>query len=502
MSIFKNYFLTVTMGYTEFVDFYKNVLNFNEDEWTTFIQSIKTPLPSAMRITASKFKKKIQDAFVGMTKNEYFTDVYDTIYRGSLLKDLIINQTNVGNIQRQEVVSMLPVLLMNLEVDHSVLDMCAAPGSKTKQLLEFVGDKGLVVANDCSSKRLNILVTETCKTPHKSFMVLKHDASFLPVFKTDFDRVLCDVPCSGDGTSRKNPEVIPTWNINNSLSLCNLQYKILKRALKFVKHDGLIIYSTCSMNPIENECIVQRVVLEEDLEIVDLRDNVNEKFLSKKFKFREGLTKWDLEVKEHKGLNLEPVEKDIGLSKCIRVYPHDQNTGGFFIVGLRKKIKKDYEVKNRVPRFTVSEIDDKLKQDLEKEYDIRDRILVQKDKGLNVIYEVSKTVLDLIKKNKLNVIYCGYKIFERCNLTVSKYRMKNILNEVGKIPYNLEIEGSCMVEGIKNKEIPLPFNKGSVVIKFKEYDILVSGYSYGNKINLYISNNLQKALLDFQINKL
>ncbi|KAK6089349.1 hypothetical protein P3W45_001672 [Vairimorpha bombi] len=471
------------MGYDEFVAYYRPILDFTEDEFQTFCDFLKIPLLSALRITESKFKGRVEKKLKDLKKNKYFADVYEASKKNLPHRNFIVNQTRVGHIQRQEVVSMLPVILMGMKKEFSVLDMCAAPGSKTKQLLEMIGDEGLVVCNEVSENRLHVLVSETCKIPRKSFIVVKHDASKLPVFKNDFDRVLCDVPCSGDGTSRKNPEVIPTWNINNSLSLCNLQYKILKRALKFVKHDGLIIYSTCSMNPIENECIVQRVVLEEDLEIVDLRDNVNEKFLSKKFKFREGLTKWDLE--------------DIGLSKCIRVYPHDQNTGGFFIVGLRKKTPKKQDIHWGKPRLPIYIVDDKLREKLSKEYDIKDKTLIQRRKGATIIYEVSKEVLTIVKKTSLNVMYFGYKLFERCSLCESGFYLKTVTDEFRNRPHDLELSGETLVEGIEKKTVETKHQKGSVLVLLKEFDTLVSGYSHGDKITLNINDKLQRALRDY-----
>lgn len=116
-----------------------------------------------------------------------------------------------------------------------VLDMCAAPGSKTAQLIEALhanGDimlpSGFVVANDVDNNRCYMLVHQAKRLNSPCFIVTNHDSSFLPNFlmtningqreEVKFDRILCDVPCSGDGTMRKNPDIWLKWN--NSQSSC------------------------------------------------------------------------------------------------------------------------------------------------------------------------------------------------------------------------------------------------------------------------------------------
>lgn len=577
------------MGFEEFALFYRQTLNFTEQDFFNLLSILEKPLPSSLRITDTPFKHLIEKRLSKMRKSQFFTNVYEAPRHRIPNKKFIINQTKAGHIQRQEVVSMLPVLLMGMEPSFSVLDMCAAPGSKTKQLLEIINDKGLVVCNEVKFKRMRILVSETCKIPRRGFMVLRHDASTLPVFKKDFDRVLCDVPCSGDGTTRKNYGVVPNWCINNALSLCKLQFSILKNAVNFVKDDGLIVYSTCSLNPIENECIIQKAVLELDLEIVDLRNNINEKFLSKKFKFREGLTKWNINIKNYNGINFEPVNDNIGLSKCIRVFPHDQNTGGFFITGLKKKIKSlsvldgknlsvlggknvsesiniylseinnyitentnnllentnnllknDMEaIKNNINsiendiinvagnNIKINEIDiqfneleecisdlkfnkidtiknkkargfsiisDELREALSKEYNIKDKILVQKKEGSMFIYEVSQEVLEIMNNKNLTIDFYGYKLFEKNNLNESGYMLKAVPKESSP---DFEISQKQLADILYNGELQYEYKKGSIIVLLKDFNIMVSGHSNGDHITLNINYKLQRALKDY-----
>jgi len=176
-----------------------------------------------------------------------------------------------------------------------------------------------------------------------------------------FDKVLCDVPCSGDGTLRKNPDIWLKWNAAQGLNLHGVQYRIVRRGAEQLAVGGRLVYSTCSLNPIENESVLQRLIKESNgaLEILDASH------LVPGLKYKPGLTDWKLisrnieiytkweEVPEkyHTVIRpnmfpLPPDEiKDIGLEKCIRVLPHLQDSGAFFVAVLHKKKKLDWEKK-------------------------------------------------------------------------------------------------------------------------------------------------------------
>ena len=124
---------------------------------------------------------------------------------------------------------MIPPLVLDVQPHHKVLDMCAAPGSKTAQLIEAlhaqedVVPKGLVVANDSDNSRCYMLVHQAKRLQSPCVIITNHDASIMPNIQVSdpnsdsmsqkknlrFDRVLCDVPCSGDGTMRKNADIWP-----------------------------------------------------------------------------------------------------------------------------------------------------------------------------------------------------------------------------------------------------------------------------------------------------
>ncbi len=187
--------------------------------------------------------------------------------------------TDCGHITRQETVSMIPPVVLNAKEGMSVLDMCAAPGSKTCQLLEVVGGftsktefepHGYVVANDADPKRAYMLVNQLKRMNSPSVYVTSCDGQYFPILDDKsvkgtekegmFDRVLCDVPCSGDGTVRKNPGIWKHWNQLGSLALHPLQLSIALRGARLTHVGGYIVYSTCSMNPMENESVVAELL--------------------------------------------------------------------------------------------------------------------------------------------------------------------------------------------------------------------------------------------------
>ncbi|KAF3828757.1 hypothetical protein GH733_004663 [Mirounga leonina] len=183
-----------------------------------------------------------------------------------------ISNILTGNISRQEAVSMIPPLLLNAHPHHKILDMCAAPGSKTTQLIEMLHadmnvpfPEGFVIANDVDNKRCYLLVHQAKRLSSPCIMVVNHDASSIPRLKIDvngrkeilfYDRILCDVPCSGDGTMRKNIDVWKKWTTLNSLQLHGLQLRIATRGAEQLVEGGRMVYSTCSLNPVEDEAVI------------------------------------------------------------------------------------------------------------------------------------------------------------------------------------------------------------------------------------------------------
>jgi multisite-specific tRNA:(cytosine-C5)-methyltransferase len=280
-----------------------------------------------------------------------------------------------GSITRQEAVSMAPPLFLGVQPTHRVLDMCAAPGSKTLQLLEAlhaglepgVLPSGLVMANDSDLKRCNLLTHQTKRAASAGLIVTNHDAATFPELRDGganggplrFDRVLADVPCSGDGTLRKAPDIWGKWHVGIGTGLHAVQLRIALRAARLLAVGGVMVYSTCSFNPVENEAVVAALLRACGGALV--LDDCSAELPA--LRRAPGLRTWQVWDKSgvrsaddpvpaegtsaaarHK--HLKPTlfsappgdaEADgMHLERCMRVLPHHGDTGGFFIARMTK----------------------------------------------------------------------------------------------------------------------------------------------------------------------
>jgi len=313
------------------------------------------------------------------------------------LKSWLLENSTNGNIARQELGSMLPVLLLsrgrnNKENSHThgwmkpgsrVLDLCASPGSKTLQALEVVGANGRIKANDINASRLESLreAIQRSNVPNSNRIKYSNiDASLYPIpIEKLFDAIITDVPCSGDGTIRKDSQILPNWTPKTSNALHSLQAKILVRAIQCLKPGGVLCYSTCSLNPVENEAVVaaalnrvgtlKRPAIQ--AEVIPLPKLVG-------LKLRPGVIRWKVAdytygrldiAKDGNGASDEEDEsevprlnwydsfdaatedgmehtvpslwppsnvKELGLERCGRLSPQDNDCGGFFVALIKR----------------------------------------------------------------------------------------------------------------------------------------------------------------------
>jgi NOL1/NOP2/sun family putative RNA methylase len=221
----------------------------------------------------------------------------------------------------QELSSMLPMIAMKPKENESYLDLCAAPGSKTTQAAALMKNTGTIIANEISIGRMRILasnlercgVTNTIITRKEGRALSKN----LEKNNMTFDKILVDAPCSGEGTLRSTPKTYIMWNPKTIKHLSKLQKQLFLSSFDKLKINGEMIYSTCTHAPEENEEVVSYCLekLGNKIEIIDFKLPI---------KTREGITKW--QDKEY--------DKRVKLTK--RIYPHDNNTEGFFVSKFRK----------------------------------------------------------------------------------------------------------------------------------------------------------------------
>ena len=370
---------------------------------TRFVHALSRPLPLTLRFrdyeqsSAAKVKERLAKEyaeFIAPVAFDPANSIYQSTPKSSLhksnigqtcpkLKQLIVDSSMNGTIARQEIGSMLPVICLRsvraITTGSKVLDICASPGSKTLQTLEIVGGsttqgkKGRVIANDVHSSRLDSLRAAVHRSGLPESLTSRviytnYDASTFPAPKSGklFDAIICDVPCSGDGTIRKDKHILPMWSPNISNSMHSLQLKILRRALELVKVGGVVCYSTCSLNPLEDEAVVAAALCgggtNDDAlyELLDWpqsslpgllrrpgvhiwkvafysQDSEDNDFGSLSYFDSHG-NALDAGVNEA-GTTFWPNEtenKRIRLYRCTRLFPQDHDSGGFFLALIKR----------------------------------------------------------------------------------------------------------------------------------------------------------------------
>ncbi|WP_226021453.1 RsmB/NOP family class I SAM-dependent RNA methyltransferase [Halomicrobium salinisoli] len=221
-----------------------------------------------------------------------------------------------GWIYGQEEVSAVPARVLDPEPGERVWDAAAAPGSKTSQLAALMDDRGVVVATDSNLGRLSALRTNAERLGITNVAVTHEDArvhSLKPFDGEEYDRALVDVPCSCEGTIRKNPDTLDEWTEDHVQGISGVQKGILTRAIQATREGGTVVYSTCTFAPEENEAVLDYALDEADCRLVDFEIPLDS---------RPGVTEWDGD------------EYDPSVEKAKRIYPHHNDTGGFFCAKL------------------------------------------------------------------------------------------------------------------------------------------------------------------------
>lgn len=216
----------------------------------------------------------------------------------------------------QALTSMLPPLILNPSEKDIVLDLCSAPGSKTTQLAEMMNNRGVLVVNELEMKRIKALVFNLDKMNFLNCGIVNQRGELLSkYYDSYFDKILVDAPCSGLGIIQKKTEINKWWSIERVNSLVEIQNKLLVSAIKMLKVEGEMVYSTCSLTPEENELIINRILEKYPVDVEDV----------------------NVPLQNHKGLTeYQSKSLDKRLSKAIRIFPWDVDSDGFFLIKLKK----------------------------------------------------------------------------------------------------------------------------------------------------------------------
>lgn len=256
--------------YTEY--FYEN---YGEEFTKKLLKANNEKAPFTIRV--NNFKTNRDDLIKNLSQLGF--EIEETTYDKALN---VLNPNGIidteyfekGHFYVQDLGSILVSSFLNPRKDSKVLDLCAAPGGKTTHLSELMDNTGEIVACDKSKGKINLIKENAQRLGCKNISPMINDARVLnDEFVNKFDYVLVDAPCSGTGLYRKKPDI--KWNkgIDDLKDLGKIQLEILNNAKEYVKDQGLLLYSTCSLSKLENEDVIENFLSEnKNFKIKKLRD--------------------------------------------------------------------------------------------------------------------------------------------------------------------------------------------------------------------------------------
>lgn len=285
----------------------------------SFIEGRKTTLrANKLKTSIMEIQKELRENSISFSNSSLLKEAFilNKVKQSQITK---LNCYNTGSIYLQNLSSMLPPLLLDLERGQTILDMCAAPGGKTTEIASIIENEGKVIANEINTIRRERLKYNIQKQGASCIEVIDMDAKVLgDKFKEKFDRVLLDAPCSGEGTIELNRhESYKGWSTKFIRENSKLQKKILESGIKALKRGGILIYSTCTISPEENEEVIDYMLNKyPNLRVMNLNLSIKNSI--------QGLASY------------KDKKYNDNLKKALRVIPNEEMEG-FFVCKLKKK---------------------------------------------------------------------------------------------------------------------------------------------------------------------
>ncbi len=221
----------------------------------------------------------------------------------------------LGLIFVQEAASMIPPVVLEPEPGMLVLDMAASPGAKSTQIAQYMHNLGCLIANDVRIERARILASNLQRCGVLIARVTLRDGRSFSKFAETFDRVLLDAPCSNAGMVRKNYKYLKIWGRRRAKKYSKLQKELILAGYRALKPGGVLVYSTCTLDPLENEEVVDCLLRNTDAELEEVK----------------------LPLKRHPAfLEFEGRSYTSEVHRCLRLHPQDNDTEGFFVAKVVK----------------------------------------------------------------------------------------------------------------------------------------------------------------------
>ena len=242
-------------------------------------------------------------------------------------KDLMkLEWFDQGKFYMQSLSSMVPALILEPKPNETILDMTAAPGSKTSQIAMLMKNQGKIVANELDKLRFERLKYNLEKQGAKIVEAINYRGESLwKRYPETFDKILLDAPCSGEGRFiGTSPETYKNWYLKDVMNCSRLQKKLIKSAYLSLKKGGILVYSTCTLNLAEDEDVLKYALENFDLELIDIDLKITSSIKAK-------TDNNDIMI-----YNDSENLYDKTIEKAIRIIP-SKLMEGFFVAKLKKK---------------------------------------------------------------------------------------------------------------------------------------------------------------------
>lgn len=214
-----------------------------------------------MFVRVNKLKSAPEDAFEALNKEEkicettFMPDVFKVLKPSAVLNSHLMRNCIISI---QDISAALCAYALGAEQGDSIIDLCASPGGKSLHIASLTGNRANITACDIHKHKIEFM-KNIFKCFEADITVIKNDAEeYREEFFEKFDRVVLDAPCSGLGVIRRKPEILLRLSQQDMQNLIKIQENMLKNAAKYVKKGGILLYSTCSINPEENELQIQK----------------------------------------------------------------------------------------------------------------------------------------------------------------------------------------------------------------------------------------------------
>lgn len=301
---------------------FKHLEEFWEDELEEFLKWVKKRNPVTIRVNSLKITKnelewRLKKRGISIESLPFYDEGFVIREREEILSK--IPEHFLGYFYIQEASSMIPPLILSPKEGEWVLDIAAAPGSKTTQMAQMMKNRGVIVANDISYERIKALSSNLDRLGVLNTVVTELDGYKLGFYLEGMmDKVLVDAPCTALGTLHKSRDVVRWWSYNKVGKLVRIQRGLILAGFKALKPEGKMVYSTCTLVPEENEGVVNFLLEREpDAELLPIEI---EGLITK-----PGRSKW----------KRNRFSKEI--EKTCYIIPHKNEMEGFFIALIKKR---------------------------------------------------------------------------------------------------------------------------------------------------------------------